>query len=337
MVLLALVAVLAVGIGAFVMTRGGSDDTLSEDTSAVVTDPQPDDTADYSFSTAATNALAAQSMQVDMSVETPDGAMSALMLVDRTTQRMSLEIDMSDMEAGGDFDMPLPDSYSMIIDDHTSTIYFSSDVFGDFFSIDTPWVVMAADDENSDDTLDEFFSNPFDVAGYFGSADPTDLGLEVIDGEELNHFRTTVRLSDLVAGDLATADEAGPSDDIVYDVWVTKDNELRRLAFDVEDSGESGRVVMTMHMSPDSVDIVIPDPSEVTDLESAFDIQASTGVNDEPSGGAIDDTDGELVDAWDDIQEMHLPTEEPATDEPDDELPAVTEAEATDESVGVGD
>lgn len=265
----ALVAVVAVGVGGFFVMRGDETPELVEDSREVVPDTTPDDTADYSFAAATANALAAASMRMEIVISSSEGPATATLTVDRASARMSVDLDLSQVEPDDDAEIPVPDSYSMIIDERTSAVYVGSEVFGGLIPIETTWLRLPDDDGDLDD-IEDVFSNPFDIATAFGDAEPIEVGTEFIDGEELAHFRVTVEEIDAESAWGGSFDGQA----VTYDVWVSADDQIRRVAYEAEQDGELARFDMTMHLSADSVDIDLPDPADVTDFSDLWDFEA---------------------------------------------------------------
>ena len=56
-------------------------------------------------------------------------------------------------------------------------------------------------------------------------------------------------------------------DEVVYDVWVSEDNTIRRVGLDLVVADQANGFDMWIEVSPDSVEIPLPEPSEVTDIE----------------------------------------------------------------------
>jgi hypothetical protein len=115
-------------------------------------------------------------------------------------------------------------------------------------------------------------SNPLDTAKLFDSAKKVqDKGVEEIDGEKVKHYVVTVDL----AAALAASPEARKQfeqlgtdlpDTLDYDVWVTEDNSLRRLAFTMEAVGQTLSTEMTVTDIGTIDPIVLPAPDDVTDM-----------------------------------------------------------------------
>lgn len=313
MIALTLITVLAAGLGAFLVSRGNSDETLTDPTPQVVPDTETD-TA-FSFAAAATNASTAGSMRLEMTIEAPEGNTSLVATIDRASQRISVDADLSQLSADESF-FETPDNISMILDEPTSTMYLDGAFFGLFGDAATPWVSANVEDMgDNDDSIDEIFANPFEMDFLFGVVEPIDLGLETIEGEELRHFQVPVSVADVLAddgsdfADLADIEGIAGIDEVVYDVWVSEDNTIRRIGLDLVVGDQKNAFDMWIEVSPDSVEIALPEPSEVTDLDELFgswttEFEESRPEDPQPvdENGALDfettieiDSDGVLV------------------------------------------
>jgi hypothetical protein len=163
----------------------------------------------------------------------------------------------------------------MVLDLESGMMYYGGAMAGMFGGGSTPWVGidLAEYAEMAGQSIDEirssFVSNPGDLASVFDGLDAVEVGMEEIDGLPVKHYQVTVALDDVlgadpqVAGQLSGLDVAD-LDDLVYDVWVTEDNQLRRLSFAVDADGIEISTVMNLLEVGEAIDIPLPDPSEVT-------------------------------------------------------------------------
>ncbi len=288
MLALTLITVLAAAVAAFIVTRGTSDEAVTDETDQIVTDAETDNA--FSFSAATANASAAGSMQFEMSSTTPDGNMSMVAIADRGSQRISVTADLSDLIVDDSF-IETPDVVTMIFDESTSTLYLDSEYLGIFMETETPWISMNIDDMNDGDSLDEMFANPFEMTVLFGDVEPVDLGLETIEGEELRHFQVPLAVRDMLADsdagneflDLRDIEGIEALDEVVYDVWIDADNTIRRIALDLVVAGQTNGIDMWIEMSTDGVEIPVPAPADVTDLEELFGSWSTEWENPEPA------------------------------------------------------
>ncbi len=279
MVALTLITVLAAGIGAFIVSRSNPDDAPDDATPQLVSDAETATDTAFSFAAAATNARTAGSMRLEMTADSPEGDVSMVATIDRASQRISLDADLSQLSTDESF-FETPDSVSMILDESTSTMYLGSEFYGFLGGVGTPWISASVDDmDDGGDSIDEIFANPFEMDFLFGDVEPVDLGLETIEGEELRHFQIPVSLSDALAGgegdvdglvDLRDIEGIEALDEVVYDVWVSEDNTIRRIGLDLVVADQANGFDMWIEVSPDSVEIPLPEPSEVTDIQELF-------------------------------------------------------------------
>jgi hypothetical protein len=114
--------------------------------------------------------------------------------------------------------------------------------------------------------------NPLEAARLFTDAhDVKVVGVESVKGESLQHYAVTVLTADAKAKapDLfKQLDATGVKmpDQVVYDVWVSKDSQLRRVKYEMQLS--SGKVSSdTTYTAIGVIDpIVLPDANDVTDI-----------------------------------------------------------------------
>lgn len=114
-------------------------------------------------------------------------------------------------------------------------------------------------------------SHPLAVTRAFDEENAEDLGLEEFRGERLKRYRVTIDLDALLVEVPGFDDYYGTSGDgapaeQVFDVWITADNLLRRLQYEVVVLGETTTYDLVFATVENVGPIVLPDPSEVTDL-----------------------------------------------------------------------
>jgi hypothetical protein len=260
-------AVVAIAVGGFFVLLSRNDDQLVDDSASVVSDPESEVESEVSFAAASASAASAASLTVDMTLESPEGPIAAAMVVDRASERISMDVDLSRLEVeDADFFAAMPDAYRMIVDQSTSTAYIESSAFGELVpqAEQTAWFELSMNDNSEFESFDSTFPNPFDINAAFVDAESVDLGVELIDGEELTHFN--------VPAITPVGDEVGVAE-IEYDVWVSKDNEIRRIAYDYLEDDESLPLLMVVKYSDEAVDISLPDPSDVTSLDDLFEME----------------------------------------------------------------
>ena len=265
-VVVAVVALLALGVGAFVAIDGSGADDLDV--------PAADA---YSLAAAAEAALAARTVEFDLTVDSTDvGAVTVSGAVDNEAGVMTVSSDLSGLLGMGET-IPLDEgSVELILDSETTTMYVGASGFGELLGTDTPWIsvdlgVLAEQAGVSVDELQaETFIDPTESARLLLDADDvTEIGMETIDGVETRHVQVTVDLAAALAAVPPQLSDEVPEvelpETVVYDVWVTADNELRRAAFDLEVAGQSASMVLDMTTSEEPLDIAVPtDAFDVT-------------------------------------------------------------------------
>ena len=264
----AVVAMMALGIGAFVALAGsGSGD------SADVAEP-------YSLIAAAESTITARTIEFDLTVSASDLAeISVSGAVDNDSQLVSITTDLSSLLALGD--MPLPmggGDMTVLVDGATGVVYLDASALGGFLPDSAGWVSidLGALAEQSgqalDDLQDQFALDPSDIARSLLDTDnATEIGIETIDGVEVKHYEVSVDIAAALAAvpqaelDPAIADIDLP-DTVTYDVWVTADNQLRRVSFGTEIAGQTIGMQLDMTTSDQPLGVELPADSEVFDL-----------------------------------------------------------------------
>lgn len=272
---MAAMTVAAVAGGTFVVTRdsGNGDSSVTvEDATELATDSNTDGTAAYSFAAATATAQAASSVVFDMEIDSPDGPMSATASFDRGSGRLAMDLDFSQIVADDDF-FEIGDTLSFIVDESNQTAYVSADLFPGFSGATSEgWISLTTDEfAIDDDVFGDVFTNPLDIADVFGDVEPIDLGDETIDGELLRHFQVTVD-DETVAGlgDDGMIVEDLANLEVTFDVWVDEVSQIRRVLFEAVEDGQVGSVDMWITVSSEPIDIALPAPDEVIDLDELF-------------------------------------------------------------------
>ncbi len=270
-VLLAILALVALGAGAFFVLRGdgGSGEKIAQ-----VDDPTVAP-AQFSLQAAAQGASSSSTARYEINMSMGGfGALTMIGGIDTEAQLMTFTMDMGAFMGGAGG----PGEVEAILDVGNGTMYMSSAGLG--FPTDAPWISMdlGAIAETSgmtiEDFQDQFTANPLDVAALFTEADDVvDLGAETIDGVEVRHYQVSIDTAAALAAnpqmqqqvDLGDLGADIPSE-IVYDVWVTADNQLRRMTFAMDIFGQE--MVMEMNVSAvgEPLDVQIPSPDEVMDV-----------------------------------------------------------------------
>jgi hypothetical protein len=142
----------------------------------------------------------------------------------------------------------------------------------EWLSIDIDALVGGSDGESDGSSL-----NPLDlIDGLDVDAEgATDLGIETIDGVETNRYQFMIETTDALGSTSAiieTLDDLGLGIDLpdlsigeaTVDVWVTEDDQVRRVEVGVVD--EQAALVIDIESSGDSVEIELPDAGDVFDV-----------------------------------------------------------------------
>jgi hypothetical protein len=264
----AVVAVVALGVAGFVALAGnGSGD------GADVAEP-------YSLIAAAESTITARTVEFDLTVSASDVAeISVSGAVDNDSQLVSITTDLSSLLALGDTPLPLGGGdMTVLVDGATGVVYLDASALGGFLPDSAGWVSidLGALAEQSGQALDElqneFAIDPTDIARSLLDTDnATEIGVETIDGVEVKHFEVSVDVAAALAAvpqaelDPSMADIDLP-DTVTYDVWVTADNQLRRVSFDTEIAGQTIGMQLDMTTSNEPLGLELPADSEVFDL-----------------------------------------------------------------------
>ena len=143
--------------------------------------------------------------------------------------------------------------------------------------VDTAWVKIdratlekMGQDASAFDQLD--VGNQLAPATLFASATSVrHLGRETIDGEQLQHDEVAVDTAKLVAVNpflKRTMEKAGATlpTTITYQVFITKDNEIRRLTYEVTAGTDTVKLTVVSHALTAAPGIEVPPEADVTDL-----------------------------------------------------------------------
>jgi hypothetical protein len=261
-------AVMVLGLAALVAFAGsGSGD------GADVAEP-------YSLVAAAENTIAARTVEFDLTVAASDLAdITVSGTVDNESQLVSVTTDLSSLLALGD--MPIPfggGDVTVLVDGSTGVVYLDASALGGFLPDSAGWVsidlgtLAEQSGQALDDLQDEFALDPGDIArSLLDTEDATEVGVDTIDGVEVKHYEVSVDVAAALAAvpqaelDSGIGDIELP-DTITYDVWVTADNQLRRVAFGTEIVGQTIGMQLDMTTSDEPLGIELPDDGDVFDL-----------------------------------------------------------------------
>lgn len=261
----AVFAVIALGVGALVALAGGRSG------GADVAEP-------YSLIAAAERTITAQTVEFDLTLSATDLAEVAVSgAVDNESRIMSVTTDLSSLLALGDAPLPFGGTeITALVDASNGVIYLDAAALGGFLPSDAAWLsidlasLAEASGQSLDDLQGEFALDPADIARtLLDAGTSTEVGVDSIDGVDAKHYQVEVD----IAAALADFPEIDPAlgevelpDTIAYDVWVTADNQLRRVTFDIDLAGQSIGMQLDMTTSSEPLDVQLPDPSDVYDL-----------------------------------------------------------------------
>jgi hypothetical protein len=264
---LAVVAVVGLGVAALVaLTAGGADQGVT----------LPDAPA-FDLAAAAQSTIEARTVEFDLVVTTGQlGRMSLTGAVDNETQLARVTTDLSRLL--GTDGMLGGATIEVLVDGANDTVYLAADALAGLLPAGSSWISLdlarlaELTGEPLADMRGQILVDPAEAARMLLDADEVDeVGTEIIDGVDTMRYRVTV---DVAAALAASPQLGGPLDPagaelpetIVYDVWVTEANELRRAAVDLVVAGETVSMVLDMTTAEGRLDLEIP--------ADAFDITA---------------------------------------------------------------
>ena len=261
-------AVMALALVALIAFAGsGSDD------GADVAEP-------YSLVAAAENTITARTVEFDLTVSASDLAdITVSGAVDNESQLVSVTTDLSSLLTLGDTSIPFGGGdMTVLVDGSTGVIYLDASALGGFLPDSAGWVsidlgTLAEQSGQALDGLqDEFALDPSDIArSLLDTEDAVEVGVDTIDGVEVRHYQVSVDIAAALAAvpqaelDPAIGDIELP-DTITYDVWITADNQLRRVSFGTEIVGQTIGMQLDMTTSDEPLGIELPADGDVFDL-----------------------------------------------------------------------
>jgi len=264
----AVVAVMTLGVGAFAAFTGGESGEGGD-----VAEP-------YSLVAAAQSAISARTVEFDLTVSAADLAeITVSGAVDNESQLVSVNTDLSSLLALDDMPLPLGDgAMTVLFDGDAGVVYLDAGALGGFLSGGAAWVsidlgaLAEMSGQSLDDLQGDLAFDPTDIArSLLDTENAIEVGVDTIDGVETRRFEVTVDIAAALAAvpqadiDPTLSDIELP-DTVVYDVWVTADNQLRRVAFSTEIVGQSIAMQLDMTTSDQPSGVELPAESEVFDL-----------------------------------------------------------------------
>lgn len=258
----AVLVVLVAGVGALLALAGGSSG---------------DSDGSYALAAAAQEVADAGTAQFEMVVSV--GSLDDVTMtgaIDNDAQLMTMSMDLGDA-------VGVEGSMEMIIDVAGGVMYVSADGFGAPIPTEAEWFSMdlATVAEMSGGSLEDLQDlaavDPLASAELLLDENATEIGTEEIDGESVMHYQVSIDLEETLAANPQAQqqlDDAGIDGDlpetIVYDVWVTADDELRRIVFEVPVLGETLQYQLDLRSVGEPLDVEIPSGDNVFDLTDLF-------------------------------------------------------------------
>ncbi len=243
----AVVAVIGAIVGVVLATRGDSD-------------------AGYSLKAASSSAAAADKVAFEMRMSAMGADITMTARMDTEAGLMAMSAELPTME-GSSLDIVMDIGNRQMMMDASAFPLGAEQVPTKWVGIDLSKVPGAEDQFGS-----LTGTNPLDTARMFETASNVEeVGIEDLQGESTKHFIVTVDLADAMAAQPGVFDQIGEAadalpDTIDYDVWVTEDNQLRKLAFSLDMLGQSVSLEMRVTAIGDIEPIVVPSPDEITDI-----------------------------------------------------------------------
>ena len=225
----------------------------------------------------------AAAYSLDAAVEALDESESIAYTVDVDSMGQEVSIDAEfDADTGNTrvtmrMDGIFDNGIEMIVSTDPQIIYVSSTLFSVIgVDIDTEWIKMDEEflAEQGENAFESAVSNDVLNAGDLiaSATSVEDIGLETIDGEQLQHYRVTVDKETALANSPQMQDqitEAGGEmpDEVAYEMWVTEDNRLRRMGVDLDIGTSIISTVFTVKAPGAPISVEAPVDADVTDAE----------------------------------------------------------------------
>lgn len=237
----------------------------------------------------ATSEVRTQKFEISMSMD--GGPMPVAMdmtgAIDIENDLLQIEMDlgasMGDVMDPDDlegFDPGMLDMTMIVAD---GQLYMRSPMMTMFTGSDAEWISMPADDMEADELGGH--QDPTAFLDFLRSteAEVTEVGEEDVRGVSTTHYSTVLDvraiLDEADVEDRDGMEEAldsfgGGLNELPMDVWIDGDGMVRRMEMtmdlsEVDDSADLGSMVMTIELFDfdEPVDIEVPDPSNVVDME----------------------------------------------------------------------
>jgi hypothetical protein len=236
--------------------------------------------APFSLTAAAEGTISARTVEFDLAVTTGTyGSVSVSGAVDNETKVASISTNLADLAGLGELSaVGDAGDIDVLLDGAAGVMYLDAGALGGLLPSETPWLsvdltaLAAHEGMPLEDMQDEWFVDPTDSARLLLDADNVvEIGPETIDGVDTVHSQVTVDVADALAASPQAGSALGDAmidvpDTVVYDVWVTADNQLRRAGFELTVAGETVTVVLDMTTSDEPLVAELPSASDVFDI-----------------------------------------------------------------------
>lgn len=252
-VIAGIAAVAAVGVGVAVVAGGDDDSSKSS-------------VAGFSFSAASDSAQEATNVAYEMNVTAgTTGSIEMTGRLDNANKLMAMNMAIPGVGTT---------KIDIVLDLANKQMYMSSSAFTEQgLAVDTPWIgIDVSEQPGIEESLAQSTNNPLDVTKAFDQAKSVEeVGIEDFRGEQVKHYIVTVSTADALAANPSMQeqiDQLGGQfpDEIVYDVYVTEDSQLRRMTYEMEVGGQTVSADIILTAVGTIEPIVVPSPDDVTDL-----------------------------------------------------------------------
>ncbi len=224
----------------------------------------------FSLAEATTNAEATTAYSFHMTSSALGADLAADGSIDTATNLMSIEMDMGDAGLG---------KFLAIMDLENKVMYMSSEPFKELLpDLDAAFIKFdlaeLAEETGGGSVFDELpVEQPLSVAPLFDKGDVTDLGLDDVNGEPVHHYQVVLDTADLIDVQPQvekTFEDAGLDlpETITYDVYVTEDNQLRRMHVELPVGDDLAITDMIITpLADDAEPVTIPTGDDVIDFK----------------------------------------------------------------------
>jgi hypothetical protein len=228
-----------------------------------------DDSNEYSYDAATQKANDEPRSEYEMTVTLGSVEITAEGTTDLDNDVMTIQMDLREFS-------PDYGEISMVLDLDEEVVYVERDSFaGLLSSAPTKYVSMTLEQLEDAGSLEDMQIGPRQTAALFLDASTVkDRGFEDLAGERVRHFEVIVDWEDLIEVQpsmnttYTESNEDEVPDVVEYDVYVTKDNQIRLSTYELEMGSITASTEMTLIAVGDDVDdIELPDDDDVTTFD----------------------------------------------------------------------